>query len=162
MTSRLGLCTRNSTSCRCTYTVSVRHYPLCLSPTADNLCLLASCLLSYPFSLPSRQGCSVRMLVHTLSSALRAFLGVLLLSKTSGAFQVSPDSPCSSLCTIDGAADSNSTEIVCSDADISATPTGLRFRRCVECLQTSPYFSGTDSDVKWFLCKPNLIFAEGV
>ena len=96
------------------------------------------------------------MLVHTLSSALRAFLSIVLLSTTSVAFQVSPDSPCSSQCTIDGAVDTNSTEIVCADADFSTTTTGLRFKNCVDCLQTSPYFSGTESDVKWFLCKPGL------
>ncbi|KAB5575669.1 hypothetical protein GE09DRAFT_1215427 [Coniochaeta sp. 2T2.1] len=100
------------------------------------------------------------MLVHTLPSTLRAVLGLMLFSTTSHAFQVSPDSPCSSQCTIDGAGRTNSSEIVCSDADFSTTTSGLKFKNCIECMQNSSYFSGLDRDVDWFLY--NLRYAADV
>ncbi|KAB5563166.1 hypothetical protein GE09DRAFT_1219738 [Coniochaeta sp. 2T2.1] len=100
------------------------------------------------------------MLVHTLPSTLRAVLGLMLFSTTSRAFQVSPDSPCSSQCTIDGAGSTNSSEIVCSDADFSTTTSGLKFKNCIECMQNSSYFSGLDRDVDWFLY--NLRYAADV
>lgn len=98
--------------------------------------------------------CSGRMLVHTLPGTLRALLRVLVFSTASGAFQVSPSSPCSSQCTTDGAVNTDTSEIVCSDADFSTTSSGLKFRDCIQCLQTSRYSLGNESDVDWFFCKP--------
>jgi hypothetical protein len=96
------------------------------------------------------------MLVHTLPSTLRAVWRVLVFSTASSAFQVSPSSPCSSQCTIDGAVNTTTAEIVCSDADFSTTSLGLKFKNCIECLQTSRYFLADDSDVDWFICMPRL------
>lgn len=127
----------------------------CLSPSADNLASSPLvCSLPPQILLKTDKPCLVRMLAHTLPSTLRALSSVLILSTTSGAFQVSPSSPCSPQCTIDGAVNTDTSEVVCSDADFSTTSTGLKFKNCIDCLQSSRYFSGDDSDVAWFLCKP--------
>lgn len=110
-------------------------------------------VLPPPLLFQAIEVCSVRMLVHTLPGTLRVLLSVFILSVISTGFHVSPGSPCSSQCTIDGAVDTNTSDIVCSDTDFSATSTGLKFKNCIECLQTSRQFSGSDSDVSWFLCK---------
>lgn len=133
----------------------------CLSPSADNLASSPLvCSLPPQILLKTDKPCLVRMLAHTLPSTLRALSSVLILSTTSGAFQVSPSSPCSPQCTIDGAVNTDTSEVVCSDADFSTTSTGLKFKNCIDCLQSSRYFSGDDSDVAWFLY--NLRFAADV
>lgn len=84
---------------------------------------------------------------------------VFLLSSTT-AIQVTPGSPCASVCldSPDGgsaraASTTNSSDIVCDDVDYFSSSTGQKFKDCITCLQTSNAVSGEEDDVSWFLCK---------
>lgn len=84
----------------------------------------------------------------------------LLLSGTT-AIQVTPGSPCTSVCLDSPDSDSaraaasttNSSDIVCDDVDYFSSSTGQKFKDCITCLQPSNAVSGEEDDVSWFLCK---------
>lgn len=79
------------------------------------------------------------------------FLLTLSITCHTVALRVTPDSPCSSQCT-----DSSPTaaaNIVCGDADLTATSTGVEWKQCMSCLQNSTYSEGDESDQGWFLCE---------
>lgn len=91
-----------------------------------------------------------------------SFFGLALcFAAQSLALQVTPNSKCASLCMEDpegdisdlAASSTNYTEIPCLDNDFADTTKGNKYRKCIECLQTSREASGTESDVKWYLCK---------
>lgn len=80
------------------------------------------------------------------------------------AIQVTPNSPCSSVC-VDSTAldlsDPNSSNtvassIVCEDADYTSTSGGKKWTQCMTCLQSSTFVQGGESDQYWFLCKSSL------
>ncbi|KAI0166718.1 hypothetical protein GGR52DRAFT_581577 [Hypoxylon sp. FL1284] len=73
--------------------------------------------------------------------------------------QVTPNSPCSSLC-IDSPdldlSDPNSSttgngDISCYDSEYSSSPKGQKFQSCMSCLQDSTFSQGSESDQLWFL-----------
>lgn len=74
--------------------------------------------------------------------------------------QVTPGSPCAANCldSLEGndfkASDSttNASDVGCKDADYVTTDRGVKFRECVDCLQTSTKFAEGESDVKWYIC----------
>lgn len=86
-----------------------------------------------------------------------------LIARSVVALQVAPNSPCSSFC-IDSKdldlSDPNSSntlngDITCYDKDYSSSSAGLKFQRCMSCLQDSAFSQGSESDQAWFLCKLN-------
>ncbi|ROW02622.1 hypothetical protein VSDG_01620 [Cytospora chrysosperma] len=94
----------------------------------------------------------------------RAITTVLIaafsLVSSSSALQVTPGSSCSSVCldsetgnALDPAASTtNASDIACYDVDYYSTTVGVKFKNCLECLQTSKNASESESDVSWFLC----------
>lgn len=83
------------------------------------------------------------------------------LVSSSSALQVTPGSSCSSVCldsetgnALDPAASTTDvSDIACYDVDYYSTTVGVKFKNCLECLQTSKNASESESDVSWFLCK---------
>jgi len=93
----------------------------------------------------------------------------LLLSHQALALQVTPNSPCASVCLdepTNNASDPNSSntegrDIVCQDSAYSSTAVGRKFDSCVSCLQNSTSSSSGENDQGWFLCRSFDLFAEG-
>lgn len=92
-------------------------------------------------------------------------LGLLLIAAIFGrhgsALQVTPNSPCASVC-IDSNdldfSDPNSSntlnrDITCYDKEYVTSSAGQKFNRCMSCLQDSSFSQGSESDQGWFLCK---------
>jgi hypothetical protein len=88
-------------------------------------------------------------------------LAAVFLGRYGEALQVTPNSPCASVCvdstTLD-LSDPNSSntvnsDISCYDKDYTTTPAGEKFYRCMSCLEDSSFAQGTESDQGWFLCK---------
>lgn len=76
---------------------------------------------------------------------------------TAWGLQVTPNSPCSSICT-DGGSDPNQSnfigsDIVCKDSDYPSSAAGQRFSSCINCLQNSTFSGSGQSDQAWFLCE---------
>ncbi|KAH6636824.1 hypothetical protein F5144DRAFT_568835 [Chaetomium tenue] len=92
-----------------------------------------------------------KLALYTLFALLSGF-------PLSSALQVTPNSPCSSVCrdSLDlDVSDPNSSttknsDITCGDADYSS-PAGTKFKSCMTCLQTSTFSQGSESDTMWFL-----------
>ncbi|KAH8771997.1 hypothetical protein F5883DRAFT_415368 [Diaporthe sp. PMI_573] len=101
------------------------------------------------------------------SLSLNLVIILLLLSGTT-AIQVTPGSPCASVCldSPDGdsmraaASSTNSSDIVCDDVDYFSSTNGQKFKDCITCLQSSKATSGEEDDVSWFLY--NLRYASSV
>ncbi|POR37062.1 Uncharacterized protein TPAR_02740 [Tolypocladium paradoxum] len=81
------------------------------------------------------------------------------ISRAVLALEVTPASHCATVC-LDSpggnpfkASDSTtkSTDISCQDLDYSTTDTGIKFRKCLECLQTSKKVDREESDLKWYI-----------
>lgn len=83
------------------------------------------------------------------------------LISSSSALQVTPGSSCASVCldsetgdALDPAASTtNASDIACYDVDYYSTAVGVKFKNCLECLQTSKNSSDSESDVSWFTCR---------
>ncbi|KAB5575991.1 hypothetical protein GE09DRAFT_1184861 [Coniochaeta sp. 2T2.1] len=82
-----------------------------------------------------------------------------LLSQLSIALQVTPNSPCASICldstTLD-ASDPNSSntgksDITCKDAQYGSSTAGIKWQNCMSCLQNSTFSQGNENDQMWFL-----------
>lgn len=90
---------------------------------------------------------------------LYTLLTLFSTSQLSSALQVTPNSPCSSVCRDSSdldASDPNSShtrnsDITCQDAAYSSAA-GSKFKSCMTCLQTSTFSQGSESDTMWFLC----------
>ena len=90
-------------------------------------------------------------------------LAVLLIAilRPIAALQVTPNSPCAALCIDDQSldpSDPNSSntvnrDIVCADADYSASQAGTKWQGCMSCLQNSTFVQDAENDQMWFLCK---------
>ncbi|KND93539.1 hypothetical protein TOPH_01708 [Tolypocladium ophioglossoides CBS 100239] len=83
------------------------------------------------------------------------------ISRAVWALKVTPGSRCAASC-LDSptgnpfkASDSTtkSTDVSCKDLDYSTTDTGIKFRECLECLQTSKKVDKEESDLKWYICE---------
>ncbi|KAI5865640.1 hypothetical protein GGS23DRAFT_436550 [Durotheca rogersii] len=93
-----------------------------------------------------------------MASLLTALI-LTLFAQHTASLQVTPNSPCASLC-IDSTgldvSDPNSSttgndDITCHDSQYSSMPTGQKFQRCMTCLQDSAFSQGSESDQTWFL-----------
>lgn len=77
------------------------------------------------------------------------------------ALQVSPGSPCASVCLENPAQNTtdaitfltSSSEIACVDGDFQGTSVGIKYMSCLQCLQTSTFSTSNQDDQGWFLCK---------
>ncbi|KAK9770428.1 hypothetical protein AB5N19_11457 [Seiridium cardinale] len=86
-------------------------------------------------------------------------LASAMLIRSAKALQVAPNSPCASSCVDSSDLDisdpnSSSTvndDITCYDKDYASSAAGLKFERCMSCLQDSSYSQGAESDQAWFL-----------
>jgi len=99
----------------------------------------------------------------------RSIFAVLLVTSlaitSTVAIQVSPNSQCASVCQDNADQDKSDamqsntlgSDIVCRDNNY-ATPTGQKFKTCIECLQQSSDKSTSESDLQWFLCRYILAF----
>ncbi|KAI1813538.1 hypothetical protein GGS20DRAFT_586392 [Poronia punctata] len=81
-------------------------------------------------------------------------LGLVIPSST--ALQVTPNSPCASLCVDSDISDPNlsttkNEDITCNDSEYSSTPAGRKFQQCISCLQDSTFSKGGENDQLWFL-----------
>ena len=97
-------------------------------------------------------------------SLITVFLSFLLL-RSLHAIEVTPNSPCSSLCLTnpsadptDAASSTQNTMLVCDDWELSSsnqTKDGLKFHDCLACEANSTAFDkkSNQNDVYWFLCK---------
>ncbi|KAK4238483.1 hypothetical protein C8A03DRAFT_15037 [Achaetomium macrosporum] len=91
-------------------------------------------------------------------SSLFTLLALSSVPQLSSALQVTPNSPCSSVCrdSLDlDSSDPNSSntknsDITCQDADYSSAA-GTKFKDCMTCLQSSTFSQGSETDTKWFL-----------
>ncbi|KAM4056156.1 putative exo-alpha-sialidase / neuraminidase [Hirsutella rhossiliensis] len=87
------------------------------------------------------------------------FVLLFVLCRVVVALQVTPGSPCAAYCldSLEGndfkASDSttNPADVSCRDANYVTTDSGIKFRECVDCLQTSTKFAEGESDVKWYI-----------
>jgi len=90
-----------------------------------------------------------------------ALLTALALSGGVSALQVTPNSPCASLCidTPDldisdpNSSNTRNSDMTCNDRLYKASAAGIKWKSCMSCLQTSTYNQGKESDQAWFLCK---------
>ncbi|KAF3025993.1 hypothetical protein E8E14_015050 [Neopestalotiopsis sp. 37M] len=88
-------------------------------------------------------------LLFCLSGALQSVLGL----------QVTPGSGCAAVCLdnpesdpLDPASSStNTSDITCSDSEYTESSKGIKFKNCIDCLQTSRAVSNDESDSRWFL-----------
>jgi len=100
--------------------------------------------------------------VGTMAFSLRLpSVSLLLLASLARALQVAPGSQCAPVCldqTGGNGLDPNASttgvsNIICNDADYSTSAVGVKFKSCMECLQSSTAVSGTETDLGWFLCE---------
>ena len=91
-----------------------------------------------------------------------ALAALLLISRTASALQVTPNSPCASICqdepqfdiSAPKSSNTKNSDIFCKDA-FHAGPTESKWKSCMTCLQSSTFSQGSESDMMWFLCKPS-------
>ncbi|KID82638.1 hypothetical protein MGU_10050 [Metarhizium guizhouense ARSEF 977] len=75
------------------------------------------------------------------------------------ALQVTPASHCAIHCLDSpegnefkaSSSNTNTSDISCRDLDYSTTEKGVKFRRCMDCLQTSKKVDNEESDLKWYI-----------
>ncbi|KAL2760764.1 hypothetical protein ACRALDRAFT_2024678 [Sodiomyces alcalophilus JCM 7366] len=92
----------------------------------------------------------------TTSSIL---LLVTVLAASASALQVTPNSPCASVCLDSEGLESSDPEssntygsdIACDDAEFRSTAKGRKFQRCLTCLEESSFEDGLENDQTWFL-----------
>ncbi|KAI6252551.1 hypothetical protein MCOR03_005420 [Pyricularia oryzae] len=97
------------------------------------------------------------------------WITLCLFSTVATALQVAPGSPCASVCQDRNDGDGNDAkgsttsvkDIACEDPDFdSRTIRGMKFKECTQCLQSSRYTSGEETDLMWYLY--NLRYAANV
>ncbi|KAG8416136.1 hypothetical protein J3459_013759 [Metarhizium acridum] len=84
---------------------------------------------------------------------------LLAIARLTTALEVTPGSRCAVECLDSpggnefSASDSTTTvdDISCKDLDYSTTDTGIKFRKCLDCLQHSKKVDKTESDLKWYI-----------
>ena len=90
-----------------------------------------------------------------------AFCFVAVVLTPTWALQVTPNSPCASVCMDDPTQDpsdpnlsnTSGSDIVCLDGDYTNTTVGQKFETCLNCLQNSTASSSGENDQAWFLCE---------
>ncbi|KAI1191471.1 hypothetical protein F5B17DRAFT_426634 [Nemania serpens] len=86
-------------------------------------------------------------------------LSSIFLLPYGSALQVTPGSTCAAFCLDNPESDplnpdSSNTkpgDITCTDDSYDNSPTGIKFKNCLDCLQKSNATSDSESDVTWFL-----------
>ena len=99
-----------------------------------------------------------------------SFLPFLILLNLALALQVTPNSPCASVCLDDStksasdpaSSNTGASEIVCLDRGYSTTEVGKKYQACVSCLQDSTSSDSGENDQEWFLCKLYLLFRSEI
>ncbi|KAI1100157.1 hypothetical protein F4804DRAFT_319817 [Jackrogersella minutella] len=92
-------------------------------------------------------------------ASLLSTLILTLLVQYATSLQVTPNSPCASLCVDSTSLDfadpnsstTNNSDITCYDSEYSSSSAGQKFQRCMSCLQDSTFAQGPESDQLWFL-----------
>ncbi|KAI4863662.1 hypothetical protein F4820DRAFT_368466 [Hypoxylon rubiginosum] len=92
-------------------------------------------------------------------ASLISILLISLLTQHTTGLQVTPNSPCASLCVdstgLDFSDPNSSTtgngDISCYDSEYSSSAKGQKFQNCMTCLQSSAFSQGSESDQSWFL-----------
>ncbi|ODA84071.1 hypothetical protein RJ55_02589 [Drechmeria coniospora] len=83
----------------------------------------------------------------------------LAISRVLFALQVTPGSPCALRCLDSPTGDefkasdsnTNTSDIACQDREFLTTDKGIKFKTCLECLETSSKVDGGESDLKWYI-----------
>ncbi|KAK5663008.1 hypothetical protein OQA88_6422 [Cercophora sp. LCS_1] len=87
-----------------------------------------------------------------------AFAALALVSPLALALQVTPNSPCASICQDQAdfdvsaplSSNTKNTDIFCRDA-LHDGPAGTKWKSCMTCLQESTFSQGNENDQMWFL-----------
>lgn len=95
-------------------------------------------------------------------------LALFQLASLVWSLEVAPGSSCATFCLDDGETDAfnaaasttNTSDITCQDIDFSTKEKGIKFKNCVDCLAKSKKVSDDESDLHWYLCKPNTRFVQ--
>ncbi|KAK8141958.1 hypothetical protein G3M48_009575 [Beauveria asiatica] len=106
------------------------------------------------------------------SARCRLVLLAMTAATVTTALQVTPGSPCASLCLVDSSSSSSPSnssgtakirddEIICSNRDY-ASEQGQKFQRCINCLQNSTYSQGSQNDQAWFMYNLQYAYAHCV
>ena len=93
-------------------------------------------------------------------SPLTLFFLCCVLSYWTRALQVTPNSPCASICmdstTLDpsdpNSSNTGNADITCQDKDYGSSASGIKWQNCMSCLQNSTFSQGSENDQMWFLC----------
>lgn len=81
---------------------------------------------------------------------------LLFVAGLAAAIQVTPNSPCTSVCNNGGStpgqklSQTNEEDIVCNDEAYSSGK-GQQFQQCLDCLQTSSFGTDAENDQMWFI-----------
>ncbi|KAI0884350.1 uncharacterized protein GGS22DRAFT_165447 [Annulohypoxylon maeteangense] len=92
-------------------------------------------------------------------SSLPSILILTLFTQYAASLQVTPNSPCASLCIDSSGLDlsdpnsstTNNSDISCYDSEYSSSSAGQKYQGCMSCLQDSTFAQGGESDQLWFL-----------
>lgn len=96
----------------------------------------------------------------TRTKTATAFLSFLLTTQLASALQVTPNSPCASVCldspdldrSDPNSSNTKNKDIICKDRIVNS-PAGGKWKDCMTCLQTSPFSQDSETDQMWFLCE---------
>ncbi|CAK7211000.1 hypothetical protein SBRCBS47491_000969 [Sporothrix bragantina] len=89
--------------------------------------------------------------------ATAMFIFFMFIASTQ-AIQVTPNSPCASLCIDNSSLDvsdpnsstTTNADIACDDTDFASSAAGQKWTKCMSCLQSSTFSQGVESDQAWF------------
>ncbi|KAK3403191.1 hypothetical protein B0T20DRAFT_486154 [Sordaria brevicollis] len=95
----------------------------------------------------------------TRSRTATALLSFLLTTHLASALQVTPNSPCASVCldspdldrSDPNSSNTKNNDIVCKDGKVDNSPAGTKWKDCMTCLQTSTFSQDSETDQMWFL-----------
>ncbi|KAK5993337.1 hypothetical protein PT974_06766 [Cladobotryum mycophilum] len=84
---------------------------------------------------------------------------LVVIPQTASALEVSPGSPCATLCLDSpsgnewnaSASNTYTEDITCHDDGYYSTSKGQKFRKCLDCLQTSSRGHEGETDLEWFI-----------
>ncbi|CAK7224013.1 hypothetical protein SCUCBS95973_005376 [Sporothrix curviconia] len=92
------------------------------------------------------------------ATALAVFFFLFRFIATAQAIQVTPNSPCASLCIDNSSLDvsdpnsstTTNADMSCDDSDFVSSAAGQKWTACMGCLQNSTFAQGVESDQAWF------------
>ena len=94
-------------------------------------------------------------------------VSLVLITQLASALQVTPNSPCASICQdrsdVDlsdpNSSNTRNSDIVCGDVDHGGEK-GSKWKDCMTCMQNSTFVQGSESDQMWFMCKSRRVLAK--